>query len=84
MDDPTRIELEAAMFRRLVAHVRQRTDVQTLDLMNLAGFCRVPPLAERRSASDRLPWRPRPWGRGRQGKRCGLRPFRGLLHLPLR
>ena len=34
------IELEAAAFRRLVSHLRQRTDVQNIDLMNLAGFCR--------------------------------------------
>jgi len=40
MDDTTRTELEAAAFRRLVAHLRERTDVQNLDLMNLAGFCR--------------------------------------------
>ena len=40
MDDATRIELEAATFRRLVAHLRERTDVQNIDLMNLAGFCR--------------------------------------------
>ena len=40
MDDKTRVELEAAAFRRLVDHLRQRTDVQNLDLMNLAGFCR--------------------------------------------
>ncbi len=40
MDDKTRTELEAAAFRRLVEHFRQRTDVQNLDLMNLAGFCR--------------------------------------------
>ena len=40
MDDKTRTELEAASFRRLVEHLRQRTDVQNLDLMNLAGFCR--------------------------------------------
>jgi hypothetical protein len=40
MDDKTRIELEAAAFRRLVEHLRERTDVQNLDLMNLAGFCR--------------------------------------------
>jgi uncharacterized protein len=39
-DDKTRTELEAAAFRKLVAHLRQRTDVQNLDLMNLAGFCR--------------------------------------------
>ncbi|HVJ56014.1 MAG TPA: DUF1244 domain-containing protein [Aliidongia sp.] len=40
MDDQTRTELEAAAFRRLVAHLRERTDVQNIDLMNLAGFCR--------------------------------------------
>ena len=40
MDERTRIELEAAAFRRLVGHLRERTDVQNLDLMNLAGFCR--------------------------------------------
>ena len=39
-DDKTRTELEAAAFRRLVAHLRERTDVQNIDLMNLAGFCR--------------------------------------------
>ena len=40
MDDKTKTELEAAAFRRLVAHLRERTDVQNIDLMNLAGFCR--------------------------------------------
>ena len=40
MDDQTRIELEAAAFRRLVSHLRERTDVQNIDIMNLAGFCR--------------------------------------------
>ena len=40
MDDQTRTELEAAAFRRLVSHLRERTDVQNIDLMNLAGFCR--------------------------------------------
>ncbi|MBP9088540.1 MAG: DUF1244 domain-containing protein [Kofleriaceae bacterium] len=40
MDDATRTELEAAAFRRLVAHFQSRTDVQNLDVMNLAGFCR--------------------------------------------
>lgn len=40
MDDKTRTELEAAAFRRLVAHLRERTDVQNIDLMNMAGFCR--------------------------------------------
>jgi uncharacterized protein len=39
-DDKTRTELEAAVFRRLVAHLRERTDVQNIELMNLAGFCR--------------------------------------------
>jgi hypothetical protein len=40
MDDVTKIKLEAAAFRRLVAHLADRTDVQNIDLMNLAGFCR--------------------------------------------
>jgi hypothetical protein len=40
VDDPTRTALEAAVFRRLVDHLRSRTDVQNIDLMNLAGFCR--------------------------------------------
>ena len=40
IDDKTRTELEAAAFRRLLAHLRERTDVQNIDLMNLAGFCR--------------------------------------------
>lgn len=40
IDDRTRIELEAAVYRRLVEHLRSRTDVQNIDLMNLAGFCR--------------------------------------------
>lgn len=40
MDDTTKTELEAAAFRRLVAHLQKRTDVQNIDLMNLAGFCR--------------------------------------------
>jgi hypothetical protein len=40
MDDQTRTQLEAAAFRRLVEHLRKRSDVQNLDLMNLAGFCR--------------------------------------------
>ena len=39
-DPQTRTELEAAAFRRLVEHLRERTDVQNIDLMNLAGFCR--------------------------------------------
>ena len=40
LDDKTRTELEAAVYRRLVEHLRTRTDVQNIDLMNLAGFCR--------------------------------------------
>ena len=40
IDDKTRTELEAAAFRRLVEHLKARTDVQNIDLMNLAGFCR--------------------------------------------
>ena len=40
MDELTRTKLEAAAFRGLVAHLRQRTDVQNIDIMNLAGFCR--------------------------------------------
>ena len=39
-DDQTRTELEAAAFRTLVSHLRERTDVQNIDLMNLSGFCR--------------------------------------------
>ncbi len=40
MDEQTRIKLEAAAFRGLVEHLQRRTDVQNIDLMNLAGFCR--------------------------------------------
>jgi len=40
MDDKTSTELEAAAFRRLLNHLNERTDVQNIDLMNLAGFCR--------------------------------------------
>ena len=40
MTDAERTELEAAAFRRLVNHLRDRTDVQNIDMMNLAGFCR--------------------------------------------
>ncbi len=40
MDDHTRTELEAAVFRRLVQHFRDRTDVQNIDLMTMSGFCR--------------------------------------------
>ena len=40
MDEKTQTELEAAAFRSLVAHLKERTDVQNIDLMNLSGFCR--------------------------------------------
>ena len=40
IDPKTQTELEAAAFRRLAEHLRARTDVQNIDLMNLAGFCR--------------------------------------------
>ncbi|MEE8516000.1 MAG: DUF1244 domain-containing protein [Alphaproteobacteria bacterium] len=40
MDEKTRIELEAASFRSLVAHLRTRPELQNIDLMNLGGFCR--------------------------------------------
>src|SRR5882762_2139967 len=40
MDEKTRTDLEAAVYRRLVEHLRTRTDVQNIELMNLAGFCR--------------------------------------------
>ena len=40
LDEKTQTELEAAAFRTLVSHLRERTDVQNIDLMNLAGFCR--------------------------------------------
>ncbi|MCC4272259.1 DUF1244 domain-containing protein [Marinobacter nauticus] len=40
MPESERTEIEAAAFRRLVQHLRENTDVQNIDLMNLAGFCR--------------------------------------------
>jgi len=40
MDDKTRTEIEAAAFRRLVEHLQRHTDVQNIELMKLAGFCR--------------------------------------------
>lgn len=40
LSEEQRTQLEAAAFRRLVAHLRERTDVQNIDMMNLAGFCR--------------------------------------------
>lgn len=40
MDEQTRIEVEAAAWRKMVAHLQKRTDVQNIELMNLAGFCR--------------------------------------------
>ena len=42
MEEGIRTELEAAAFRRLVKHLRERTDVQNVDLMELAGFCQFP------------------------------------------
>ena len=40
MDDTTKKELQSATFERLIHHLRERNDVQNLDLMNIAGFCR--------------------------------------------
>ena len=40
IDQPTQTEIEAAVYRKLVAHLQNRTDVQNIDLMNLANFCR--------------------------------------------
>ncbi len=40
MDEQTRLEIEASAFRSLIKHLQKRTDVQNIDLMNLAGFCR--------------------------------------------
>jgi len=40
MDEQAQLQLEAAAFRSMVAHLQQRTDVQNIDLMNLSGFCR--------------------------------------------
>jgi len=40
MNEQTQIELEAAAFRHLIGHLQEKTDVQNIDLMNLAGFCR--------------------------------------------
>lgn len=40
MDKQTQLEIEAATFRRIIAHMRKRTDAQNIDLMGLAGFCR--------------------------------------------
>ena len=40
LTDEQRVQVEAAAFRRLVNHFRERTDVQNIDLMNLSGFCR--------------------------------------------
>jgi uncharacterized protein len=40
IDEKTKTELEAAAYRRLLEHLRNRTDVQNIDMMNLAGFCR--------------------------------------------
>ena len=40
MDDTTKIKLQSSVFERLIQHLRERKDVQNIDLMNLAGFCR--------------------------------------------
>ena len=40
MNDTIKRELQSAAFERLIQHLRERTDVQNIDLMNLAGFCR--------------------------------------------
>ncbi|QBQ54877.1 DUF1244 domain-containing protein [Nitrosococcus wardiae] len=40
MDEKSRLEVEAAVFRRLVEHFQEHTEVQNIDVMNLAGFCR--------------------------------------------
>ena len=40
MDDTRKKELQSAVFERLIQHLRERQDVQNIDLMNLAGFCR--------------------------------------------
>ena len=40
MDEATRVEIEAAVFRRLIEHFREHTEVQNIDVMNVAGFCR--------------------------------------------
>ncbi len=40
MEDSTKTDIEAAVFRRLLAHLDERKDVQNIDLMDLAGFCR--------------------------------------------
>lgn len=40
IDEQTRMEIESAAFRRLVEHLRERTDVQNIEIMELAGFCR--------------------------------------------
>jgi len=40
MDKQTQLEIEAATFRRIIAHMKKRTDAQNIDLMGLAGFCR--------------------------------------------
>jgi uncharacterized protein len=62
MDDKTRTELEAAICRRLVEHLRSRIDVRNIDLMNLAGFCR-------NCLSNLLNNSPRRWAEYRLGRR---------------
>ena len=56
MDEKIKNELQSATFNRLIEHLRERKDVQNIDLMNLAGFCRFPVVYERTSSSV---WR---WG----------------------
>ena len=52
LPEQRRIEIEAAVFRRLIGHLRERSDVQNIDLMNLAGFCRNCLSKWYRSAAD--------------------------------
>src|SRR6476659_607312 len=52
LDDKTRTELEAAAFRRLLDHLRSRTDVQNIEMMNLAGFGRNCPKNRTKEAAD--------------------------------
>ena len=72
---PNQVELEAAVYRALVAHLRERTDVQNIDLMNLTSFCQLPGQVVRKDRRERgqemsstrhASWStacPRPWRR---------------------
>ena len=78
LDTDTAVQLEAAAFRRLLAHLRERTDVQNIELMNLAGFCRnclsnwyQEAAAERRAAAEQ-------GGRPRDHLRHALRGMAAL------